>query len=414
MINPGRRNYILLSLFDFLYLFAWSSTMAFFVIWTTQHLGISATKTGLLYSVNAFIALLMQPFFGFISDKFGQKKRLIWFLVAMLLPVGPFFIYLYAPLLVHSFWLGALLGGVYLGIIFNSGCGVIDSYIDKISRRYQFEYGRVRMWGSLGWAAAAWIVGKYIDSNPNLAFWLASIAIVIAAICFMLTKIELSEAEMQKTSALKVSHALELAKNGQFWMLLVFTLFVTQIYDTYDQQFAQYFSLQFPTPEEGNRWYGILASIQVCGETLFLCLMPWFVNRTGAKWALIIAGLIMSVRIVGSAIPLGPVWIGAVKMMHALEKPLILVSVFKFIAANFDNKLSSTVYLLVLFVASIATAVYSPLAGYLYDTIGFAQTYYILGGVAGVFTLISVFTLRDNREPTAPGSAPGAGVAQSH
>ena len=251
MITPGKRNYILLSLFDFLYLFAWSSTMAFFVIWTTQHLGISATKTGLLYSVNAFIALLMQPFFGFISDKFGLKKRLIWILVAMLLPVGPFFIYLYAPLLVHSFWLGALLGGVYLGIIFNSGCGVIDSYIDKISRRYQFEYGRVRMWGLLGWAAAAWIVGKYIDSNPNLAFWLASVAIVIAAICFMLTKIELTEAEMQKSSALKVSHALELAKNGQFWMLLVFTLFVTQIYDTYDQQFAQYFSLQFSTPEEG-------------------------------------------------------------------------------------------------------------------------------------------------------------------
>jgi OHS family lactose permease-like MFS transporter len=142
MMTPGKRNYILLSLFDFLYLFAWSSTMAFFVIWTTQHLGISATKTGLLYSVNAFIALLMQPFFGFISDKFGLKKRLIWILVAMLLPVGPFFIYLYAPLLVHSFWLGALLGGIYLGIIFNSGCGVIDSYIDKISRRYQFEYGR--------------------------------------------------------------------------------------------------------------------------------------------------------------------------------------------------------------------------------------------------------------------------------
>lgn len=242
MMTPGKRNYILLSLFDFLYLFARSSTMAFFMIWTTQHLGISATKTGLLYSVNAFIALLMQPFFGFISDKFGLKKRLIWITVAMLLPVGPFFIYLYAPLLVHSFWLGALLGGVYTGIIFNSGCGVIDSYIDKISRRYQFEYGRVRMWGSLGWAAAAWIVGKYIDSNPNLAFWLASIAIVIAALCFMLTKIELTEAEMQKTSALKVSHALELAKNGQFWMLLVFTLFVTQIYDTYDQQFAQYFS----------------------------------------------------------------------------------------------------------------------------------------------------------------------------
>ena len=73
MITPGKRNYILLRLFDFLYLYAWSSTMAVFVIWTTQHLGISATKTGLLYSVNAFIALFMQPFFGFIADKFGLK-----------------------------------------------------------------------------------------------------------------------------------------------------------------------------------------------------------------------------------------------------------------------------------------------------------------------------------------------------
>lgn len=40
-------------------------------------------------------------------------------------------------------------------------------------------------------------------------------------------------------------------QNGQFWMLLLFTLFVTQI-TTYDQQFAQYFSLQFPTPRKAN------------------------------------------------------------------------------------------------------------------------------------------------------------------
>ncbi len=38
----------------------------------------------------------------------------------MLLPVGPFFIYLYAPLLVHSFWLGPC-WAVSTGMIFNSG-----------------------------------------------------------------------------------------------------------------------------------------------------------------------------------------------------------------------------------------------------------------------------------------------------
>ncbi len=88
--------------------------MAFFVIWTTQHLGISATKTGLLYSVNAFIALLMQPFFGFISDKFGLKTA---YLAAgrPVLPVGPFFIYVYAPLLVHNFGLAPCWEGFIWG-----------------------------------------------------------------------------------------------------------------------------------------------------------------------------------------------------------------------------------------------------------------------------------------------------------
>lgn len=42
-------------------------------------------------------------------------------------------------------------------------------------------------------------------------------------------------------------------------MLLIFTLFVTQIYDTYDRQFAQYFSLPFLTPKEGNRVYATLS-----------------------------------------------------------------------------------------------------------------------------------------------------------
>ena len=58
---------------------------------------------------------------------------------------------------------------------------------------------------------------------------------------------------------LQLSHALGLAKTRQFSMLLIFTLFVTQIYDTYDRQFAQYFSLPFLTPKEGNRGYATLS-----------------------------------------------------------------------------------------------------------------------------------------------------------
>lgn len=51
------------------------SSYVIFAIWLGQHLGIGATKTGLLYSANALAALCMQPVLGFISDKIGLKKH---------------------------------------------------------------------------------------------------------------------------------------------------------------------------------------------------------------------------------------------------------------------------------------------------------------------------------------------------
>ena len=52
-ISIKNRNYFALSAVSFLHLFAWSAAMSFFAIWLGQHLGIGATKTGLLYSANA-------------------------------------------------------------------------------------------------------------------------------------------------------------------------------------------------------------------------------------------------------------------------------------------------------------------------------------------------------------------------
>ncbi|CBL05367.1 LacY proton/sugar symporter [Megamonas hypermegale ART12/1] len=74
-ISIKNRNYFALSAVSFLHLFAWSAAMSFFAIWLGQHLGIGATKTGLLYSANALAALCMQPVLGFISDKIGLKKH---------------------------------------------------------------------------------------------------------------------------------------------------------------------------------------------------------------------------------------------------------------------------------------------------------------------------------------------------
>lgn len=383
------RNYFALSAVSFLHLFAWSAAMSFFAIWLGQHLGIGATKTGLLYSANALAALCMQPVLGFISDKIGLKKTLLFTILIILLLIGPFFIYIYGPLLVSNFYLGAILGGIYLGFIFNAGYGVIDSYINKVSIKYGFEYGRARMWGSFGWAAATYTTGIAMNINPNLAFVSASLAALIAIICLSMAKVEISDVEMKKANSVSLKDIKHLLQNKDFLFLLFFMIGVGCVYDVYDQQFGVYFVSQFESQAEGNRWFGDLGAIQTFFEAIFLFVTPVIANKLGAKRTLILAGTIMSIRIIGSSLEWGPLWIAAVKCIHSFEKPLFLVGQFKYISKNFDLRLSASIYLGCLCTSSICASIFSPFFGSMYESIGFSQSYLYIGIVAGICTLIS-------------------------
>lgn len=388
-ISIKNRNYFALSAVSFLHLFAWSAAMSFFAIWLGQHLGIGATKTGLLYSANALAALCMQPVLGFISDKIGLKKTLLFTILIILLLIGPFFIYIYGPLLVSNFYLGAILGGIYLGFIFNAGYGVIDSYINKVSIKYGFEYGRARMWGSFGWAAATYTTGIAMNINPNLAFVSASLAALIAIICLSMAKVEISDVEMKKANSVSLKDIKHLLQNKDFLFLLFFMIGVGCVYDVYDQQFGVYFVSQFESQSEGNRWFGDLGAIQTFFEAIFLFVTPVIANKLGAKRTLILAGTIMSIRIIGSSLEWGPLWIAAVKCIHSFEKPLFLVGQFKYISKNFDLRLSASIYLGCLCTSSICASIFSPLFGSMYESIGFSQSYLYIGIVAGICTLIS-------------------------
>lgn len=50
--------------------------------------------------------------------------------------------------------LGSIFGGLFLGLTFNGGIGVLESYTERVARQSTFEFGKARMWGSLGWAVA--------------------------------------------------------------------------------------------------------------------------------------------------------------------------------------------------------------------------------------------------------------------
>ena len=197
-------------------------------------------------------------------------------------------------------------------------------------------------------------------------------------------------------------HTLRLLTLPRFWALVFFVI-GTCIYGVYDQQFPVYFSSQFPTLQEGNAMYGYLNSFQVFLEAAGMFCAPWLVNRIGAKNGLIFAGMVMAMRMVASGLVEGPLLISITKLLHAVELPVLLVSIFKYNSLNFDKRLSSTLYLVgFACTSSVIATVLSPLAGYSYEKYGFAQSYLIMGLLVFCTTFISIFLLRSSKSSSDP------------
>ena len=261
-----------------------------------------------------------------------------------------------------------------------------------------FEFGTTRMWGSLGWAAATCVAGVVFNIDPDIAFYMSSAAgVMFLLILSQLDLNRLNPPGLQKSGAAPVRMAdlWQLLKMPHFWAFSVYLTGVCGIYMIYEQQFPVYFASFFATPQEGTSAYGYLNSSQVLIEAALLLLAPWLVSRTGAKYGLILAGAIMFVRILGSGLATDVWTVAACKMLHAIEVPILLVSVFKYISLNFDVRLSASIYLVGFHFAQQLTAMLlSPVVGYGYDQFGFANVYILMAGLVGACLLLSWNLLR--------------------
>lgn len=351
-------------------------------------------EAGTVFSANFIAAMLCQPLYGYVSDRIGLKPRVPLFIAGMVALSGLFFPFVYAPLLQTNVVAGAAVGGLYLGLTFVAGSFALESFVDRVGRRYGFEYSRARLWGSLGYASAAVFTGRLYNIDPGINFWMASVAGLLLIPVILAARIEPDPQEQAKAQALTPRESLTVLADRKFWGFMVLILGVTNLYLVYDQQFPVYFASMFPTPAEGNVMFGYLNSAQIFVEAGMLLIAPWIVMRTGAKNGLLIAAAIMIVRIAGSALVSTPLGISSMKMLHSIELPILAVSIFRYIAYHFDSRFASTIYLVgVSFGHSLGLAILSPIVGTGYDQLGFKTTYLLIAAGALAFWVASCFAL---------------------
>ncbi len=396
--KPKKKDFWGFPLTHFTYFFMWQIIFGYLTLWMEQVGGLNGSEAGMVFSMMAGLSLLFQPAFGVISDRLVFKKNLIITIAVAAMLIGPYFQWLFLPLMGVNRLLVALVTGIYLCFIFNGGVSVIEQYVQRASLANKFEYGHSRMGGSLAGMCASFLGGQLFIWQPNAIFWACSIS-ATALVCLLVfsDKIHFENAAAAGGSSdkLDMKQIGSIFKMGNFWVLSLFFIGASAIYDVFDQQFIIFFKSFFHAAAAGTQAYSYMTTVQIGLEFLLMFPMPWIINKIGARNGLIAYGIVLAVRIIGSALSPSLFWVILLRLLAGFEMPLVLVSIMKYISGAFDVRLYATIYALAAnFAKQISVFVFSSVAGTLYDKIGFQHTYFILGAIVAVITVITAIFLK--------------------
>ncbi len=387
----------------FIFFASWGIWWSFFSTWLDKGLGLSGGQIGTIYSVNSLTTVAVLLFYGMTQDRLVLKRHLVITASAVMACLAPFAIFVYEPLLQHNFALGVVLGAIYLPFGYTAAVGLLEAFSERLSRTYGFDYGQARGWGSLGYAVAALFTGFIFTVNPHINFYLGSIfgiTCLLIQVFWKTDKVPLAPGHSEHPHAPSLREILSVLKYKQLWIVIVFVIFSWTFYNLYDNQmFPNFYRGLFENEDVGLHTYGILNSVQVFAEGFCMMLVPLLMRRVGVRNILLLGVSVMCIRISGTAIFTDPVIVSCIKMLHAIEVPLFVLGIFRYLTLHFPAALSATMYMVGFEIsAQVGSAIFSSPFGYLRDALGYQPTFLVIAGVVAFAGVWAFFALKKDDE----------------
>ena len=393
-----------------LFFASWGIWWSFFQLWlTSEHngLGLSGSAVGTIFSINSIASLVLMFLYGTIQDKLFIKRHLLIFNAILATLIAPFFIFIYSPLLQSHFIVGAWVGAIFLSAAYLSAVGVLEATTERFSRVFGFVYGQARAWGSFGYAISALLAGFLFVKDPRLNFIGGSLIGICLLLDLLFWRPKEERAALKAIDELKSDDAtpklkdmVGLLKIKVLWQIIFFVMFSWTFYNVFDQQmFPEFYTSLFSSNAVGQQTYGTLNSIQVFVEALMLGLVPLLMKKIGVRKTLLLGTAIMCLRIGLCGFITDPIVISGVKMLHSLEVPLFVLSIFRYFTLHFDTKLSATLYMIGFQIAAqVGQVILSTPLGILRDNMGYSMTFKIIALIVLLTGIYGFFIIKKDNE----------------
>jgi MFS transporter, PPP family, 3-phenylpropionic acid transporter len=158
--------------FYFMYYAAAAALVPFLIVYY-QDLGLTGTQIGFLAGIPPLVSLFSAPLWGALSDRTQQHK------LSLLIAMGGAVLLALALSAFTTFvW---LIPVVIMFAVFSSPImPLVDNTTMSLLGNEKKRYGRIRLWGAIGWGATAPVVGWLIESSSIAwAFWIYALIMVV-------------------------------------------------------------------------------------------------------------------------------------------------------------------------------------------------------------------------------------------
>ena len=315
-----------LSVMMFLEYLIWGSWLPLLALYLSDVLGFTGAQIGWVFATQAIACVFGLYFGGQIADRVLSTERLL----AVLHLIGG--AAMFALAFQTTFWSFLIVMLVYQ-LAYMPTMSLTNAICFHHISNAQTEFGKIRLWGTIGWIAASWpfvfiLAGK---TGPDLHGALASIFTVagIASITlagFSLTLPHTPPAPRERGASAPMT-AIALLKDPVMLVLFIATTMDALVHQCYFQWTSPFLQ------QAGLAENLIMAAMSVgqVAEIASMALLGWALARMGWRWTMTIGILAHAARFFVFAIG-DPLWLMvAINLVHGMCYAFFFAAVYIFV-----------------------------------------------------------------------------------
>ncbi|MBT6094745.1 MAG: MFS transporter [Rhodospirillaceae bacterium] len=354
------------------------ASMPFWPLWLKSR-GLSVEDIGLVIAIGITAKTLANPLIASAADQRGERKRIMAILVLLTTAVFAMFHWAY------GFW-AILAVTMTFHMLWSPTMPLMESLTMQTAKIQPIDYGRVRLWGSLTFIAAAWAMGHVLEGRSiDLVFW---VTLSFLAVTFLST-LTLPDTRIAKPKA--GTRPLGAVLTDRTFIIFVAA---TALIQSSHGVYYTVGTIHWQSVGHSEAVIGWLWAEGVIAEVLLFIWGDKIVKRFGAARLIAIGGLGGLIRWAGTGFTDALPSLMILQLLHGLSFGAAHLGAIYFIARRMAPEVSATaqsVYAAV--VMGLAMGASAWLSGVLYADVA-SRAYLAMAVMSGLGAAIAFYLRR--------------------